>query len=81
MNTPVEVENVEECITFTITNEDRETYKRLDQFLAEKIPGHSRTFLKNLFLKDQIVVGEDSPNPDLKIELKKILLFFVNIKP
>ena len=72
MNTPTEVENVEECITFTITNEDRETYKRLDQFLAEKIPGHSRTFLKNLFLKDQIVVGEDSPKPDLKIELKKM---------
>jgi 23S rRNA pseudouridine1911/1915/1917 synthase len=62
----------DEFLTLTITNEDRETYKRLDQYLTEKAPGHSRTFLKNLFQKDQIVVREDSPHPGLKLELKKM---------
>lgn len=82
MNTPVdpsqnsevdntETENVEnEFLTFTITNEDREKYKRLDQYLAENAT-YSRTFLKNLFLKDQIVVGEDSPH-QVSLELKKM---------
>lgn len=61
----------DEFLTYNITPEDRETYKRLDQFLAEKTSGYSRTFLKNLFLKDQIVVSEDSPFQG-KIELKKM---------
>jgi 23S rRNA pseudouridine1911/1915/1917 synthase len=57
--------------TLTITEADREIYKRLDQFLADKVTGYSRTFLKNLFLKEQIVVSEDSPvTPNL--ELKKM---------
>jgi 23S rRNA pseudouridine1911/1915/1917 synthase len=80
VNTPVdnasglvETQTTEdEFITYTITAEDREKYKRLDQFLAEKSTGHSRTFLKNLFLKDQIVVGDESPLPIPKIELKKM---------
>ncbi len=62
---------VDDSLKLTITNEDREAYKRLDQFLAEKAPGHSRTFLKNLFLKDQIVLSEDSPIQP-KLELKKM---------
>ena len=62
----------EEFLSYTITAEDREKYKRLDQFLTEKSTGHSRTFLKNLFLKDQIVVSEDSPQPAPNIELKKM---------
>ena len=61
----------DDSLKLTITNEDRETYKRLDQYLAEKAPGHSRTFLKNLFLKDQIVVSEDSAVQP-KLELKKM---------
>ena len=64
----------EDFMCFTITNEDREKYKRLDQFLAESADGYSRTFLKNLFLKEQICVADESPNPDLKIALKKITL-------
>ena len=80
MNTPVDTAEIQvetqatedEFITYTITAEDREKYKRLDQFLAEKSSGHSRTFLKNLFLKDQIVVGDESPLPTPKIELKKM---------
>jgi 23S rRNA pseudouridine1911/1915/1917 synthase len=67
---PIETED--EFLTFTITSEDREAYKRLDLYLAEKAIGHSRTFLKNLFLKEQIVVREDSPQPQLKLELKKM---------
>ncbi len=61
----------DEFLTYNITAEDRETYKRLDQYLAEKTSGYSRTFLKNLFLKDQIVVSEDSAYQG-KIELKKM---------
>jgi 23S rRNA pseudouridine1911/1915/1917 synthase len=80
VNTPtdLEIESAEtqtsedEFISYTITAEDREKYKRLDQFLAEKSSGHSRTFLKNLFLQDQIVVGDESPLPIPKIELKKM---------
>ncbi|MEA9356874.1 RluA family pseudouridine synthase [Bacteriovorax sp. PP10] len=80
-NTPLETheaqgdtsaDTAEDFMTFTITNEDREKYKRLDQYLTESAEGYSRTFLKNLFLKDQICVSDDSPNPDLKIELKKM---------
>ena len=62
----------DEFLTLTITAEDREKYKRLDQYLAEKGGGHSRTFLKNLFLKDQIVLSEDSPQPNITLELKKM---------
>jgi 23S rRNA pseudouridine1911/1915/1917 synthase len=82
VNTPIDLEqnteqNTEqstedEFLTYTITAEDREKYKRLDQFLAEKASGHSRTFLKNLFLKEQIIVSEESPLPIPNIELKKM---------
>jgi 23S rRNA pseudouridine1911/1915/1917 synthase len=61
----------EEFLTLTISKEDRDNYKRLDQYLAEKSSGYSRTFLKNLFLKDQIITSEDSPI-DTKLELKKM---------
>ena len=43
----------EDFMSFTITNEDREKYKRLDQYLTESAEGYSRTFLKNLFVKEQ----------------------------
>lgn len=61
----------DESTKLVITEEDKNTFKRFDQFLAEKGGGHSRTFLKNLFLKDQIVVSEDSP-VQTKLELKKL---------
>lgn len=71
-NTPdSSLEIDDESLKLTISNEDREKYKRLDQYLAEKASGHSRTFLKNLFQKDQIVVSEDSPVQP-KLELKKM---------
>jgi len=62
--------DIEDYLSFTISEDDRTQYKRLDQFLAEKAQGHSRTFLKNLFLKDQIVVSDESPLQP-KLELKK----------
>ena len=69
-NSPTEsLVDSEEFITLTISNEDREAFKRLDQFLAEKTSGYSRTFLKNLFLKEQIVVSEESPlQPTLELK-------------
>ncbi len=71
-NTPESSLDIDDdSLKLTITNEDRETYKRLDQFLASISSGHSRTFLKNLFQKDQIVVSEDSPVQP-KLELKKM---------
>lgn len=61
----------DEFFNFTITSADREEFKRLDQFLSTKVDGYSRTFLKNLFQQDQIVVSEDSP-VEAKLELKKM---------
>jgi 23S rRNA pseudouridine1911/1915/1917 synthase len=67
----IEVESPEE-INFEISEEDRQEFKRLDQFLTEKIQGYSRTFLKNLFMNEQIQLSEDSPNQSIKLELKKM---------
>lgn len=61
-----------EEINFEITEDDRQNYKRLDQFLADKISGYSRTFLKNLFQNEQITLSSDSPDQNIKIELKKM---------
>ncbi len=68
--------------TFTITDEDRVNFKRLDHFLSSKIDSCSRTFIKNLFLNDQIT------NEDLMgvaLELKKMppagTKIIVNIPP
>lgn len=67
----LEVSENEECITLTVEASDRELFKRFDQYLTDKVAGYSRTFLKNLFEKDQITVSEDSPvTPNL--ELKKM---------
>ena len=63
---------VDEFLNFTITEEDRQNFKRFDQYLTVKIPDHSRTFLKNLYIADHITMSEDSPFPDYKIELKKM---------
>ncbi len=69
IDTSIDVDD--DFIKLTVTAEDREKYKRLDQFLAEKASGHSRTFLKNLFEKNQIILSEDS-TVQAKLELKKM---------
>lgn len=67
----VELETPEE-LNFEITEEHRSNYKRLDQFLADKIEGYSRTFLKNLFLNDQVTLSDESPIKNINVELKKM---------
>ncbi|EQC45503.1 RluA family pseudouridine synthase [Bacteriovorax sp. Seq25_V] len=52
-------------IEISITEDDIKNYKRLDQFLSEKITDTSRSFLKDLFEKGQITATT-------KIELKKM---------
>jgi 23S rRNA pseudouridine1911/1915/1917 synthase len=64
-----DIEN--ECRVFEISNEDKNEFKRLDQFLAAKIPDFSRTFIKNLFEKGEIQL-QHAANPNQKIELKKL---------
>jgi len=80
-----ELELAQEEILFEVTVADREQYKRLDHFLAEKISGHSRTFIKNLHSNDQINLDESSPDQNIKLELKKMppagTKFCVSIPP
>ena len=56
-----------ETFTFTISEEDKESFKRLDQYLAVKLVDQSRSFIKMLFEKNHI----SSDNSVKKIELKK----------
>ncbi|PIP96759.1 MAG: RNA pseudouridine synthase [Bdellovibrio sp. CG12_big_fil_rev_8_21_14_0_65_39_13] len=75
----------EESRIFTITQKDRDDFKRLDQYLNHKIEEYSRNFLKNLFDNDLIELNSDSPNPHIKLELKKMppegTIVQVNIPP
>lgn len=57
----------EPLLELVITAEDHTQYPRLDHFLAAKVPGYSRNFLKNLFEND-LIYAED----DRKIALKKL---------
>ena len=41
----------DEFLTLTVTSEDKETYKRFDQYIAAKIEGYSRTFFKKFIFK------------------------------
>lgn len=51
----------------TITSEDRQQFKRLDQWLAARLEGISRTTIKNLFQAELIQAHQD-----IKLELKKM---------
>lgn len=51
--------------TLTITNEDREEFKRLDVFLAQKLPQFSRSTIKRLFEDEDI-------SAEIKITLNKM---------
>jgi 23S rRNA pseudouridine1911/1915/1917 synthase len=59
-------------IIIAVTADDRENFKRLDVYLADKISHFSRNFLQNLFHSGQITLDEDSPNQAQKLELKKM---------
>ncbi len=58
-----EESNIENTTCLTITDEDRNLYKRLDQFLSDKLTDLSRNFIKSLFEKGEITGSS-------KIELK-----------
>jgi len=62
---------IEDVLTFIISSEDKTSYKRLDQYLVERIDGKSRSALKSLFEKGMITFGEHSPIKG-KLELKKM---------
>lgn len=55
----------DEIINFTISEEDHSQFKRLDQFLAKKFPDLSRSLIKKLYEDGHIASVE-------KIELKKM---------
>ena len=59
--------DADQVFEVTVTDEDRAEYKRVDQYLAEKIPTLSRSTIKRLFEEDQI-----SASNDQKLELKKM---------
>ncbi|MCO4794219.1 MAG: RluA family pseudouridine synthase [Bacteriovoracaceae bacterium] len=65
-----EESQVDDSIIIKITEEDKGQFKRLDQFLAEKISHLSRNFIKQLFKKDMI--SGELNGEDVKIELKKM---------
>lgn len=58
----------ESVIRLKVTENDCKDFKRLDHFLAAKLPHFSRSFLKNLFDDDQIHSDDETK----KIELKKM---------
>ncbi len=62
------VEEGSQDLTVTVSAEDREEFKRLDQFLAAKLDQFSRSTIKRLFEDEQI------SSPDCKLELKKMPL-------
>jgi 23S rRNA pseudouridine1911/1915/1917 synthase len=63
-NEPNEATN--DSLVITVENQDREEFKRLDQFLAKKLSQFSRSTIKRLF-EDQ-----DITSVNAKLELKKM---------
>ena len=58
---------VDDEVEILITEEDKISFKRLDQLLSDRIPNFSRTFIQNLFKKKFIQATEGE-----KLELKKL---------
>lgn len=66
METELQVD-ADQIFEVTVSEADRQEFKRLDQFLAERIPTLSRSTIKRLFEEDQISIS-----PEQKLELKKM---------
>ncbi len=66
METELQVD-ADQIFEVTVSETDRQEFKRLDQFLAERIPTLSRSTIKRLFEEDQISIS-----PEQKLELKKM---------
>lgn len=60
------------CILI-VKDEDKNQFKRLDQFLAHHLKDHSRSFIKDLFLKGQIT-------SEAKLEIKRLPAVGTEIK-
>ena len=71
MSSHDEIDSGETIHTFEVTDEDKTLYKRLDQFLVEKLNDKSRSYIKGLFDKGLISWDDTSPIKDTKIELKR----------
>lgn len=65
-----EESQLDDSIRLKITEEDKASFKRLDQFLANKIDHLSRNFLKSLFEKGMITGSKN--DSDVNISLKKM---------
>ncbi len=61
-----------ETIVITVGQNTNSHYKRLDIFLSDSLDGLSRSYIKELFLKQQINVGKTSPIKIKNLELKKM---------
>lgn len=76
---------MEETILLKVESEDLENFKRLDQWLASKLEGTSRTLVKSLFERGEIELSSDNTVAVAKIELKKMppagVLIEVNLPP
>jgi 23S rRNA pseudouridine1911/1915/1917 synthase len=57
--------DVTQNFTVTVTNEDREEFKRLDVYLTQKLPQFSRSTIKRLFEDEEI-------SSDIKLTLNKM---------
>jgi len=65
-----EESQLDDSIRLKITEEDKSSFKRLDQFLAKKIDHLSRNFLKSLFEKGMITASKN--DNEVSISLKKM---------
>ncbi len=76
---------MEESLLLTVTQEDIEEFKRLDQWLASKLENTSRTLVKSLFERGEIEVSEDNTTEIKKFDLKRMppagTLIEVNLPP
>lgn len=61
----------DDLLLIQVSVEDQLQFKRLDQFLAARLPHLSRSFIKKLFEEDMILFDEESPTQG-KLTLSKL---------
>jgi len=69
--TPDELESNCEELHITVSESDRVDFKRLDQYLVEKLKDFSRTFIKGIF-EEGLITAVSAKGEAEKIELKKM---------
>lgn len=63
---------MDETILLQVDSDDVQNFKRLDQWLAHKLEGTSRTVVKSLYERGEIELGADNKTHIFKLELKKM---------